>query len=365
VSQARRIFFFPLSFVFGIITALRNALYDWGILQSHTFREHLICVGNLSVGGTGKSPHIEYLIRLLKDHFQVATLSRGYKRKTRGYMVAFDENTAEELGDEPKQFKIKFPGITVAVDANRLRGIKKLLQQKPKPEIILLDDGFQHRRVKAGLNILLTDFNQLYVNDGMLPGGRLREYASNSARADIIIITRTPERITNLDLKVYSKEINLLPHQKLFFSWIKYGSLYYFSDKDFKIDIPQELFKFNVLVFTGIANPKHLTTFVKEYANTMTHKSFGDHHHFSVDELVQLRKEFNNIPGENKLLITTEKDFTRLEKPELLDALTGLPLFILPIEIDFKNKTDEFNDTILRFARANPIHHKKYYPADQ
>ena len=219
----KRILLFPISLLYGLITALRNLCYDWGILKSYNFREHVISVGNLAVGGTGKSPHIEYLNQLLKDQFSVANLSRGYSRKTRGYMEVFAENTAEEVGDEPKQFKTKFPDISVAVDADRLRGIKQLLKKKPKPEIILLDDAFQHRRVKPGLNILLTDFRNLFVNDSMLPGGFLREYPSNYRRADIIIITKTPERITHLDLKVYSKEINLLPHQKLRF---EYGSQY-------------------------------------------------------------------------------------------------------------------------------------------
>ena len=365
MNQVKRTLFFPISLLYGLITALRNLCYDWGILKSYNFREHVISVGNLAVGGTGKSPHIEYLNQLLKDQFSVANLSRGYSRKTRGYMEVFAENTAEEVGDEPKQFKTKFPDISVAVDADRLRGIKQLLKKKPKPEIILLDDAFQHRRVKPGLNILLTDFRNLFVNDSMLPGGFLREYPSNYRRADIIIITKTPERITHLDLKVYSKEINLLPHQKLFFSWIKFSTLHYFSDSGFTMDIPQQLFKFNVMVITGIANPYSLITYIKEYANSIVHKKFGDHHHFTIDEIEQLRKEFNTIAGENKIIITTEKDFMRLQKPELLEALTGLPLFILPIEIDFKNKTDEFNDSILRFARANPIHHRKYYPADQ
>jgi tetraacyldisaccharide 4'-kinase len=364
VQKARYILLYPVSLIYGIITAIRNMLFDSGILKSHSFKEHIICVGNLSVGGTGKTPHIEYLIKLLKEECSVATLSRGYKRKTSGFMIAFDENTADEVGDEPKQFKMKFPEITVAVDGNRVRGIKELLNQKNKPDLFLLDDAFQHRSVKAGLNILLTDFNHLFVHDHMLPGGNLREYKNGFKRADIIILTKTPERASNLDLKVFSKEINLLPYQKLFFSWLKYGELYYYSDVNFKFDIPNHLFKFNVVVLTGIANPKHLITYVKEYANHTFHQSFGDHHDFSVEDIEELRKIFNSIAGENKLIITTEKDYMRLLKPELQEALTGLPLFILPIEIDFKNKTEEFNETILRYARTNKIYHSKYSPGN-
>lgn len=362
MRTARYILLFPFSFLYGIITGIRNLLYDWGILKAHAFKEHIISVGNLSVGGTGKTPHIEYLVKLLKNEFSVATLSRGYKRKTKGFMICYGENTAEEVGDEPKQFKTKFPDITVAVDSSRVRGIKELLKQKEKPDIFLLDDAFQHRRVKAGLNVLLTDFKNLFVHDSMLPGGSLREYPSNYKRADIIIITKTPERITNLDLKVYSKEINLRPYQKLFFSWLKYGDLYYYTDTSFTIDVPQQLFKFNVLVLTGIANPSHMINYLKEYANTIQHKSYGDHHDFTGQDIDDLRKTFNNIAGENKLIVTTEKDFMRLTKPELLEKITGLPLFILPIEIDFKNKTEEFNETILRYARTNRIYHSKYSP---
>ncbi|MBC7865856.1 MAG: tetraacyldisaccharide 4'-kinase [Bacteroidia bacterium] len=360
MQKARYILLFPVSFIYGIITAIRNLFYDWGFLKSNTFKEHVICVGNLSVGGTGKTPHIEYLINLLKNEKRIATLSRGYKRKTKGFMIAFDENTADEVGDEPKQFKTKFKDIVVAVDSNRVNGIKKLNKIKDKPDLYLLDDAFQHRSVKAGLNILLTDFNDLFVNDSMLPGGNLREYKSGYKRADIIIFTKTPERVSNLDMKVYSKEIQMKPYQKIFFSWLKYGDLYYYSDFNFKIDIPKQLFKFNVLVLTGIANPGPLVTYVKEYANQTVQKSFGDHHDFSVADIGELRKLFNTIAGENKLIVTTEKDYMRLLKPELMEALTGLPLFILPIEIDFKKNTEEFNETILRYARANTFYHSKY-----
>ncbi len=362
MRTARYILLFPFSILYGIITAVRNLLYDWGILKSRSFREHIISIGNLAVGGTGKTPHIEYLIKLLESEFNVATLSRGYKRKTKGFMICYPENTADEVGDEPKQFKTKFPGITVAVDADRVHGIRELLKLKDKPDIFLLDDAFQHRSVKPGLNILLTDFNNLFVHDSMLPGGTLREYPGNCKRADIIIITKTPERITNLDMKVYSKEVELNPYQKLFFSWLKYGDLYYYSDPEFKIDVAQQLFKFNVLVLTGIANPKPMITYIKEYANTIQHVNYGDHYEFTTEDVAELRKTFNNIAGENKLIVTTEKDYMRLNKPELLELITGLPLFILPIEIDFKNKTEEFNESVLRYARTNRIYHSRYSP---
>lgn len=356
---------FPFSLLYGLITFFRNLFYDWGFFKSKVFREHIICVGNLSVGGTGKTPHIEYLVRLLKNEFKIATLSRGYKRKTSGFMLAYPENSAEELGDEPKQFKTKFPDISVAVDGNRVRGISELLKQNPKPDIFLLDDAFQHRKIKAGLSLLLTDFSSLFVNDSMLPGGNLREYQSGYKRADVIIITKTPERISNLDLKVFSKEINLKPYQKLFFSWLTYGDLYFFSDPEFKIQIPSQLFKFNVLVLTGIANPQSMVTYIKEYANNVVHQSFPDHHDFKPEDLNGLRKTFNGIPGENKLIITTEKDFMRLLKPELLELITGLPLFILPIEVDFKKQTEEFNELIQRYARTNKIYHSKYSPGNK
>lgn len=365
MKKTRYILLFPFSLIFEIITFFRNLLYDWGIFSAVSFNEHVICVGNLAVGGTGKTPHIEYLITLLKNEKKIATLSRGYKRKTEGFMIAFPENSADEVGDEPKQFKTKFPDITVAVHSNRVNGIRQLLQLNPCPNIFLLDDAYQHRRVKAGLSILLTDFSSLFVNDTHLPGGNLRESISGFKRADIVIITKTPEMATNLDLKVYSKEIDIRPHQQLFFSWLKYGQLYYHNDIHFKIDAPQQLFKFHVLLITGIANPKPLTTYIKEYANSVYSKNYSDHYDFTIGDIDELRKIFNNIVGENKIIVTTEKDYMRLLKPNLLDSLTGLPLFILPIEIDFKQKTEEFNDTILRYARTNKFYHSKYSEVDK
>ncbi|MFN6038521.1 MAG: tetraacyldisaccharide 4'-kinase, partial [Bacteroidota bacterium] len=250
-------------------------------------------------------------------------------------------------------------------DNNRVNGIKKLLSDSEKPDVILLDDAFQHRRLKPGFSILLTDFNNIFTKDSMLPGGNLREYKSNYKRADIILITKTPERISNLDLKVFSKEIKLLPHQKLFFSWIKYGEPYYFSDVNFTLEVHRELFKFNVLVFTGIANAKPMLNYIREYANNVKHKQFADHHEFSNEDIKELRKDFNGMPGEKKLIITTEKDFMRLKKDSILEELTGLPLFILPMEIDFKNKTEEFNEIILNYVRTNRIYHSKYFKDNQ
>ncbi|MFN5182268.1 MAG: tetraacyldisaccharide 4'-kinase [Bacteroidota bacterium] len=351
----------PFSIGYGLITFIRNFLYDWGILRSHSFKEHNICIGNLSVGGTGKTPHIEYIIRLLKKDYAVATLSRGYKRKTSGFVMANHQSTVDDIGDEPKQFKIKFPDIRVAVDGNRVNGIKKLLNQAEKPDVILLDDAFQHRRLKPGFSVLLTDYAKIFRRDSMLPGGSLREYQSNYKRADVIVITKTPERISNLDLKVFSKEIKLLPHQKLFFSWIKYGEPYYFSDVNFTLEVHKELFKFNVFIFTGIANPKPLLNYIKEYANQVTHRPFADHHEFTESDILEIRKDFNNLSGQKKLIITTEKDFMRLKKGKILDEFTGLPLFIIPIEIDFKNKTEEFNQIITNYVRTNRIYHSKYF----
>ena len=336
-------------------------LYDWGILKSTFFKEHTISIGNLTVGGTGKTPHIEYLIKILRKEYAVSTISRGYKRKTSGFVLANHESSVDEIGDEPKQFKTRFPDVRVAVDTNRVHGIKKLLQLNEKPDIILLDDAFQHRRLKPGLNILLTDYSRLFTRDSMLPGGNLREYQSNYKRADIIVITKTPERISNLDLKVFSKEIKLLPHQKLFFSWIKYGDPYYFSDINFTLEIHKELFKFNVLVFTGIADSKPLLNFLREYANSVVNRDYPDHYEFTTVDIDELRKDFNAIKGQKKLIITTEKDFMRLKKESLIEALTGLPLFILPIEVDFKNKTQEFNEIINNYARTNRIYHSKYF----
>ncbi len=353
-----RILLWPFSLIYGAVTWLRNTLYDTKIFKQTSFDQvKTICVGNLIAGGAGKTPHTEYLLKLLQKEFNSATLSRGYKRKTSGFFVVDTDTNPDQCGDEPLQIKQKYPNALVAVDENRVKGVKKILAKK-EIDVILLDDAFQHRKIKCGLNILLTEYDNLFTNDELIPAGRLRESKKGYLRADMVIVTKTPEHATPIDLRGITKEVNVRPYQNLFFSYLKYGHPYNIFDKKETINIPMQLFKCNVLLVTGIANPKPMLTYVKEYAEGVIHKDFPDHHHFTKDDVAQIKQAYDLIENENKLLITTEKDATRLIS--FVDELKEVSIFVLPIEIDFKTKTEEFNQQIIKYVRANKIHHSKY-----
>ncbi len=307
---------FPIVPIYHGVTWLRNIGYDKGILKSKSYDFPVICVGNLSVGGTGKSPMIEYLIRLLKDEYKIATLSRGYKRSTQGFQIANDQSSALTIGDEPYQFFNKFKDIIVSVDANRQNGISKLRQLNSKPDVILLDDAFQHRKVEAGFNILLTKYNNLYVDDFALPTGDLREPKSGAKRADVIIVTKCPDNISEEEKTSIVRRLKPEANQTMFFSSISY------SNKIFSKDTEKELEHLNHTEFTlitGIADASPLVNHLKKLSFNFEHLNFKDHHVFSDTEL--------NALAEKSLIITTEKDFVRLK-----DALPSDKLFYLPIE---------------------------------
>jgi tetraacyldisaccharide 4'-kinase len=336
-------------------------MYDLNILRSQSFSDiKTICVGNLSVGGTGKSPHIEYIVRLLQNDFTLATLSRGYKRKTKGFLLADQNTSAMEIGDEPAMFKRKFDSLMVSVDANRIRGITKLKELSVAPEIVLLDDAFQHRKIKPGISILLTDYNKPFYNDFFLPSGRLRESKNNFLRADIIVVTRTPDSATNVDLRSVMKDIPIRAYQKIFFSYLKYGNLYQLKNNKEIIRPAMDLFRYSVLSVTGIAEPRQMNTFLKEYSDQLLAFPFGDHHYFDEKDILSIRDTFNRMDGKQKIIVTTEKDATRFLVSDVFEKISDLPIYVLPLEIDFKNKTEEFNDIILKYARSNKIHHQKY-----
>lgn len=290
---------FPFSLLYGGITSLRNIFYNKGWLKSKSYNLPIICVGNLSTGGTGKSPMIEFLISFLKDNQKIAVLSRGYKRKTTGYREVLETSKVEEVGDEPLQFKKKFPKITVAVCEDRQTGIEKL---QNVADVILLDDAFQHRKVKASLNILLTSFDKLYSDDCMLPAGNLREPKFGAKRADIIVVTKCPENIENSKIETIKQKLKPKTHQEIYFSKIGYSAeinntsevkpIEYLNNKEF-------------LLVTGIANPKPLLTFLKNKGLKFQEKTFSDHHNFTMSEFEELKK--------HSLILTTEKDFMRLQ----------------------------------------------------
>lgn len=358
--EIKKILLYPFSLLYGLIVSLRNALYDSNILKSTFFEVHTICVGNLAVGGTGKTPTVDYLVNLLESDFKVATLSRGYKRKTTGFLIANESHTAEDIGDEPLLYKTKYPELMVVVDANRVNGVKKILQEENPPQVIVLDDAFQHRAIKCELNIVISEFSNLYINDTMMPAGFLREPQGGIRRADIVIISKTPENLTSIEQRTLSKDLKLQAHQQLFFSWIKYGELQGFQNKLETIDTLNDLFRYRIVLFTGIGNPAPLLTYLKEYASEVEHIPFPDHHNYSLEDLSNIRTKFDAYEGGNKIIVTTQKDAMRLRGNDLEDTANSLPLYIIPIEIDFKDKTTEFNQTIINYVRTNKFYHRKY-----
>ncbi|MBJ6369630.1 tetraacyldisaccharide 4'-kinase [Snuella sedimenti] len=325
--------FFPIVPVYYSVTWLRNKLYDLNIKSSVSYDFPVICVGNLSVGGTGKTPMIEYLIRLLKDKYLVATLSRGYKRKTKGFKLAGIDDTAATLGDEPFQFYNKFKdAILVSVDEKRVNGIKQLTALANPPEIILLDDAFQHRKVNAGFNILLTTYNELYTKDFVLPAGNLRESRNGAKRADVIVVTKCPKCITDAIKSEILKQINPGAHQTVFFSSIQYASEVESGAGALSVE---SLPAFTLV--TGIAKPEPLVQFLEGKSLEFDHLNFKDHYDFSKEDVENIAKR--------DLIITTEKDYMRLKQYTVLKD----KLYYLPIRATIDNASD-FNQLVKNFV---------------
>lgn len=349
---------YPVAFLYGIGVRLRNKLFDWGILHSTAYDIPVISIGNITVGGTGKTPHTEYLIRLLQKDFKVAVLSRGYKRKSTGFQLIGLDTSAEQSGDEPYQIKQKFPNIYMAVDKDRRHGIELLSREDiaPNVEVILLDDAFQHRYVQPGINILLIDYHRLICNDALLPAGRLREPASGKHRANIVIITKCPTNIKPMEYRILSKQLDLYPYQQLYFSTLKYGDLTpIVQSPENKAKPLSSLSKDdNILLFTGIASPKQIIRDLEAYTSTIESLSFPDHHFFNKEDVDLLTKRFESMPGEKKIIVTTEKDAARLTcSPHFGDELKKY-IYVLPIEIEFlQNQQDSFNQNIIGYVRKN------------
>ena len=321
----------PVSWLYEFVTTLRNKAFDWGWLPQQHFSVSVITVGNLAVGGTGKTPHTEYLLRLLEQKFRVATLSRGYGRKSKGFRMVEQESTAAESGDEPLQMKHKFPCVAVAVDENRRRGIQQLLSRIPIPEVFILDDALQHRYVQAGLNILLTDYSRLYTRDFVLPAGRLREAPQGAKRSNIIIVTKCPEDLSRQEAAVIRRELHLQPEQHLFFTTFRYRHPY----PVFGAESDGTLQGSRVLAITGIAHPEPMFKQLEEEGAEVTPLTFPDHHTFSDNDINRINKTFNELWEPPCLAITTEKDAARLRDMAGLSPLLKVHLFALPIEVDF------------------------------
>jgi tetraacyldisaccharide 4'-kinase len=339
---------FPLSLCYGMIMLVRNLLFDLGILHSEKFKIPTISVGNLSTGGTGKSPHIEYLIRLIGDKETTATLSRGYSRESSGFILASQKSNVKEIGDEPLQFVTKFNNIKIAVDEKRVRGIQKLTAMFPSLQVIFMDDAFQHRWVKPGLSILLTDYHHLFTDDYVIPSGRLREFRCGYKRADIIIITKSPRVLSPITRRRIQDEINPGPNQKVFYSFINYGSI-------IPVNANQDLTVLKkltyILLFTGIANDYPLQEEFKRKCTELSVIKFPDHHKYDLKDIEKIRAKFMDLPSRKKIIITTEKDMMRLNTPEFGNLLKDLPLFYIPMQIDFHEKDKmEFDKLILDYV---------------
>jgi len=325
-----RILLFPLAIIYWFIIFIRNKLYDKRVFSSATFGLPLICVGNLSVGGTGKSPMVEFLVRNLKDHFKVATLSRGYKRKTKGYALANERSDALEIGDEPMQFKLKFPDVPVAVGEERLDAISQLLHDKPDVQSIILDDAFQHRVIKAGMNILLTDHSNLFTRDFYLPTGDLRDLKSSYKRAEIIIVTKCDPFLNEKEKQKIIEEIRPLDRQHIFFTANQYPSPYHIIRHYETISFLPGM---EILLVTGIANPQPLKDLLMDHTESYYMLHYPDHHIFTIDDWKDIKKRFDKIESEKKIILTTEKDAVRLAK--FGEQLNNIPLYVIPLEHQF------------------------------
>lgn len=350
-----KILLLPLSLLYGIITEIRNFLYDVGILKTTEFDIPVVSVGNITVGGTGKTPHIEYLIDLISKKLVVATLSRGYKRKTSGFIIADENSTCSDIGDEPRQIKRKFPHIIVSVMANRVKGIKKLCNKFKELQVVLLDDAYQHRRVKAGISILLLDYNRPIHEDHLLPYGRLRECTYQKKRANIVIVTKIPADFKPIDRRILEKNLNLYPYQKLYFTTITYKNLNpVFESASTKTNKIVETNSFDdILLITGIANPQTIKDYLMPKCLRMHHLNFDDHHTFTKKDVSSITEMFNGLTSGNKIIITTEKDSVRLMEADL-DPIVKQHLFYLPIEITFIHKDkEEFNKQIMNYVTSN------------
>lgn len=343
----------PFTWLYGIVVFIRNKCFKLGIFKQEKYDVPVICVGNITVGGTGKTPHTEYLINLLKKEYRVAVLSRGYKRKTKCFVLATESSTSREIGDEPLQMKLKYPDIIVAVDANRRNGIKRLLSlpKENRPQVILLDDAYQHRYVIPSFSILLTNYNRPMYSDRLLPAGRLREPMYYTEQANIIITTKCPVDIKPIKQRIIHHELKPYAFQSLFFTTFKYGKLSSVFSPNESIEIIQ-IKKQKVLLVLGIANPKDVIKQIRTYTKHISSLSYSDHHQFKKSDIKQIEAKFRE--EDQPIVITTEKDAVRLRELNLTDELKD-KLYYLPIEVSFigDDAQQKFDKQILEHVREN------------
>jgi tetraacyldisaccharide 4'-kinase len=345
-----RIVLFPLTLLYGTAIWIRNLLYNTGILTRTRFDFPIICVGNIAAGGTGKTPHIEWLIQHLQEEFKLAVLSRGYKRKTVGYVLADTQSTPEMIGDEPFQLKQKHPNIHLAVSENRVLGIPALLGDQPDTQVILMDDGFQHLPIQPGYSIVLSDYRQLFYTDWLLPSGTLREFRSAYKRAQCIVVSKCPSTITESDKQAIQQRINPLPHQLVLFSSLTYGELQALYSTTAPISQGT-----TVLAVSGIA---HNTLFIEELKHqfkSVVPLPFSDHKEYTTKELTDIVERFNHLQATHKMIVTTEKDAVKLSTPQALNILGNLPVYVLPVAVQFNRQSEELLLNSLRTYIYNVI----------
>lgn len=348
----------PISLAYGAGVTVRNKMFDYGILRQHEFDIPVVVIGNIAIGGTGKTPHTEYLINLLRYKYNIGVLSRGYKRKSKGFILATAQSSAAEIGDEAYQIYRKYNrNITVAVCEDRVRGIEEMRRANPAINLILLDDAFQHRYVKPTVSIVLTEFGRPAFQDHILPMGRLRESTFAFNRADMVIVTKCPENIKPMEYRIFKKQLNLYPYQKLFFSKFEYGNL----TPVFPSDVSSSPFldwltdKDAVLAIAGIANPVPFVKYLRRYKPKVKHLLFSDHHDFTKSDISLICDRFKNMKGERKYVITTEKDAVRLMIVKDLPQWMKASIFYIPVKVDFMpySVQTSFDDTLLRMISEN------------
>lgn len=334
----------PFTAIYALAIWIRNLAFKKKWFKTVRFDVPVICVGNLSVGGTGKTPHTEYLVRLLKDMYNIAVLSRGYRRRTSGYVEVATTSKADEVGDEPLLYKWKYPEVKVAVSEDRVLGVPFIVGDTPR--VVLLDDAFQHRAVKAGLSILLTTYDKPYYDDSLLPGGRLREFKSGADRADLIVVTKSPIGMMPAEKQEIIDKINPKPYQHVFFSHLEYGNIY---------PLFQQQGGFNrgsttALMLTGIADPTAMKDYLAASFEAVYERNFDDHHHFSKSDIESIITTYKNLPGTGNIIITTEKDATRLMPYRKEFINNAIPIYCLPVSVKFV-ETDEakFNKAIFLY----------------
>jgi len=350
------LFLYPMSWIYGFFVYIRNQMYDMGFLSSTEFDVPVISIGNITVGGTGKTPQVEYLVNLLHEKYEVATLSRGYKRKTKGFRIVETDSKAIEVGDEPLQIKNRFPNITVSVCENRVSGVEKLLdpENSKVPDVVLLDDAFQHRRITAGINILLIDYNRQIKDDNLLPAGRLREGIAQMRRANVIVFTKCPNEVTPIMRRILQKDVRLKPYQSLFFTTLNHGNIEpVFSEIKLNDSFYTEK-SHSLLILTGIAAPNLIYTHLKQFSKKVEIVSFPDHHYYTNVEIQSVMKKFEALPTDRKIIVTTEKDAMRLKDMTDLPDEFKLNLYYLPVKVKFLDDGENgFNKKILKYVGEN------------